>query len=401
MNGIKSNMKLLAAVGVLILISLACGELDINIESPSTEVMETATQTPVVEVFTPTPPSGRDWLSLASRLDTEVPQVLAGLFYRQGDSLYLVDRAGIPLEVAIGISDASLSPDLSQLVYTSQEEDLFLFDMNTGDITRLSDTPVMFERGVQWWPGRPDVVVYNMIPSEELGPWAGYLGAYDLTDGEPRTLDTVSNSYNGFALSPDGRAILYDDGGMPVLYTWGAGVTKLNLENRGYVYSNYHAPAWSPDGSRVAFVAVGYDENSESGASQAAVVIYRLVDGQIEIRHEYELYGMRGEPELTWSPDGQYIAVTTPGDATTGNGPVSLWVLSMAGEADRYLGYSTNPVWSPDGHYLVYINWPDFGTEQGSFQQDAHVTMMQTGLWEPQEVPDLLGSTLMGWYEIP
>ena len=190
MNGIKSNTKLLVALGVLILISLACGQLDINIEAPSTEVIETETQTPAVETFTPTPPSGRDWLSFASRLEAQVPQVLAGLFYRQGDSLYLVDKQGIPAEVASGISDASLSPDLSRLAYSSQEEDLFLYDMNTGDITRLSDTPAMFERNIHWWTGRPDEIVYNMIPSEELGPWAGYLGAYDLKTGEPRTLDT-------------------------------------------------------------------------------------------------------------------------------------------------------------------------------------------------------------------
>jgi Tol biopolymer transport system component len=321
--------------------------------------------------------------------------------YRLGDNLYLVDRNGMPMVVASQIYDASLSPDLSRLAFASNEEDLFVRDLNTGEVTQLTDTPDTLERGVEWWQARPDVIVFNEMPAESLGPWAGFLGAYEFQSGELRTLDTVSDSYNGFAVSPNGNAILYDDAGEPVIYTWGGGVTKLNLKSHNFIYENYHAPTWSPDGTRAAFVAVGYDENSTSGASQAAVVIYRLSDGQVELRHEFELYGLRGEPQIAWSPDGNYLAVTTPGDPTIASGPVSLWVISMLGEDDRLLGYSTDPIWSPDGKYLIYVHWPDFGSEQGSYQQDAHVTYLETGVWNPQEVPDLLGSSLMAWYPLP
>lgn len=401
MNRIKRNLIPFGILGMLVLVSLACGELNINIGTPVAEEIETVTVTPAVELFTPTPPSGTDWFSFANRADVQLPEALAGLFYRSDDTLYLVDGKGVPIEAASQIYVAALSPDLSRLAFASNEEDLFVRDLNTGEVTQLTDTPDTLERGVEWWPSRPGVLVFNHMPEESLGPWAGFLGAYDFQSGEIRTLDTVSDSYNGFAVSPDGQAILYDDAGEPIIYTWGGGVTKLNLQSHDFIYQNYHAPTWSPDGSKVAFMAIGYDENSTSGASQAAIVIYRLSDGQVELRHEYELYGLRGEPQMTWSPDGNYLAVTTPGDASIASGPVSLWIISMLGEDDRFLGYSTDPIWSPDGRYLIYIHWPDFGTEQGSYQQDAHVTFLETGVWNPQEVPELLGSSLMAWHQIP
>lgn len=401
MNRIKRNLIPFGILGMLVLVSLACGELNINIGTPVAEEIETVTVTPAVELFTPTPPSGTDWFSFANRADVQLPEALAGLFYRSDDTLYLVDGKGVPMEAASQIYVAALSPDLSRLAFASNEEDLFVRDLNTGEVTQLTDTPDTLERGVEWWPSRPGVLVFNHMPEESLGPWAGFLGAYDFQSGEIRTLDTVSDSYNGFAVSPDGQAILYDDAGEPIIYTWGGGVTKLNLQSHDFIYQNYHAPTWSPDGSKVAFMAIGYDENSTSGASQAAIVIYRLSDGQVELRHEYELYGLRGEPQMTWSPDGNYLAVTTPGDASIASGPVSLWIISMLGEDDRFLGYSTDPIWSPDGRYLIYIHWPDFGTEQGSYQQDAHVTFLETGVWNPQEVPELLGSSLMAWHQIP
>lgn len=402
----NSNRKrtLLGILGLLIFVSLACGELNINIETQEPGSTTNNVETPVVDEpvgETPDVPTGLAWLSSAAHADVQLPEMLGGLLYRINDTLYLVDGSGTPVVVANGLYDATLSPDLTRLAYASQEEDLFLMDMNSGEISRLSDTPLLLERGASWWPGRPDVLVYNMTPAEDLGPWAGYLGAYDLQAGELLTLDTVSSSYNGFVLSPDGRAILYDDAGEPVIYTWGAGVTKLSLSNHGLMYTSYYSPAWSPDGSRVAFLAVGYDENSTSGASQAAVVIYRMVDGQVEVRHEYELYGMRGAPQLAWSPDGKYLAVTTPGDANSPDGPIALWVLSMDGGEERYLGYATDPIWQPDGQHLAFILWPDFGTEQGSYQQDAHVTLVEPGVWEPQEVPELLGASLMEWHALP
>jgi Tol biopolymer transport system component len=252
---------------------------------------------------------------------------------------------------------------------------------------------------VQWWAARPGVLVFNQTPQDEGGWWAGYLGAIDLATGERMDLDMLSSSYSGFVLSPDGRTILYDDAGSPVLYRWDEGIVRLYMPDYGLDYTRYAAPAWSPDGSLSAFYAT---RQGIEGTTEAAIVLVNLQTGQARELHPHQSFGQRGAPEIAFSPDGKWLAVVNPGEAeTVQNGPMSLWVLAVDGSSETYLGYGTGPVWSPTGDKLLFTLWPPVGSGGGSFQEDAHITLTVAGEWALQEMDPMVGSTLFDWVALP
>lgn len=397
------------AAAVLALSALACGELSVGIETPDGEqtsiedsVSATLTSQAPTETVEPTAVP-LSWMDSAAQADYSLPAELAGLVYRQGDNIWLAADDSNPLVVAADVFYAQLSPDLTKLVYVDsiyEEENLVLLDLNTGERKNLTDTPTVMEGGMQWWPSNPDIMVFNQTPQDESGMWAGFLGAIDLKTGEHFDLDMQSRSVSGFALSPDGRTILYDDSGAPVLYLWGEGISRLDMAGYGVNYEFYRAPAWSPDGKMAAFYATR--TATDGGATEAAIVLVNFETGQAREMHPNRTIGQRGGPEIAFSPDGRWLAVVNPGEESVVNGgPMALWVMAVDGSEEHYLGYGTGPMWNPAGDTLLYTMWPLPGQSDGSFQSDAHITMIHTGEWTPQEIVPLLGSTLLSWYELP
>lgn len=402
------NFKVLVYfIGVMVISTLACGQLEVGIDTSN---ITASTDTPEATNATnpenppenqpPDVPDAQAWMETAPQAPYSVPAEFAGLVFRKDNGLWVVDEGGIPLLAAENIYDASLSPDLSQLVFPNQVEDLFLLDLNTGESIKLTDTPNILERGALWWPARPGVLIYNLMDQEELGPWSGFLGAYDLNTNEIKVLDSVSRSWHGFTLSPDGSAILYDNAGNPVVYRWGEGISTLDMTSFGINYQNYSAPAWSPDGKTVAFHAI---RNPESGGpSEAAIILVNLESGLAREIHPYQSAGQRGPAEIAFSPDGRWLAVVTHGEMEVlDTGPMALWVIAADQSEELYLGYGTGPVWSPTGNLLLFTKWPAPGTGGGSFQEDAHIMMADSAAWTTQEVAPLLGSNLLNWHPLP
>ena len=93
-----------------------------------------------------------------------------------------------------------------------------------------------------------------------------------------------------------------------------------------------HAPAWSPDGSRLAF-SVG-DVSMGGVGSSRELWLLELGSGELQ------LLGNGSEP--SWSPDDRHIAVAG----------ISI-VDSVTGDVTDS-GYGTDPEWSPDGETILY-----------------------------------------------
>lgn len=359
----------------------------------------------VPTISTPIPQTSLEptWLNTAELAGFTLPPELAGLVFRLNNQLWLVNANGQPALIGAEIYEGALAPDLTRLVYVSsiyEAEDLVLRNLNTGDEQQLTDTGSIHEGAAQWWAAQPEMLVFNQVPVDQGGPWAGYLGAVDLASGERLDLDMESASYNGFTLSPDSRTIAYDDAGSPVLYVLNEGRKPLNMADYGLDFERYAALAWSPDGQTLAFYASRISPTS--GVTEAAIVLLNLATNQTTQLHLHHSLGQRGGPEIAFSPDGQWLAAVNPGEeAMQQYGPMALWVIAVDGSNEQYLGYGTGPVWSPDSTQLLFTHWPPLGQSAGSFQQDAHTTLVKVGEWNLLDINDLLGSFLLDWYPLP
>ncbi|MGZ4289885.1 MAG: TolB family protein [Gaiellaceae bacterium] len=82
-----------------------------------------------------------------------------------------------------------------------------------------------------------------------------------------------------------------------------------------------YAPAWSPDGARIAYVSKGDLFTADADGTGAA-----------QIEHDAD--------QPAWSPNGRRIAFTRGG---------SVYTVRVDGEDERRLAPGAHPAWSPDG----------------------------------------------------
>jgi TolB protein len=131
---------------------------------------------------------------------------------------------------------------------------------------------------------------------------------------------------------------------------------NLNAQNNDLILAYDGFPAWSPDGTHIAFV---------SGRSGNYDLWVMNIDGS----NPTNLTQTPEQNELSsrWSPDGQYITyITAPlgegfYDPIAGQAYYDLWVMRRDG-TNRILlsteleGGSGNPEWSPDEQAIAFIS---------------------------------------------
>lgn len=103
------------------------------------------------------------------------------------------------------------------------------------------------------------------------------------------------------------------------------------------------SPAWSPDGSRLAYVS--FEQET------AEIYVQDLATGQRRKVASYQ--GINGAP--AWSPDGNRLALTLSQD-----GNPEIYILSLnSGQLrrlTRHPAIDTEPAWSPDGRSLAFTS---------------------------------------------
>jgi len=158
------------------------------------------------------------------------------------------------------------------------------------------------------------------------------------------------------AWSPDGSKIAFVR-----FREGGAGIWVMNADGTGLrritdggpdVDGTDLGPAWSPDGSRIAFAREGRPAKAATGNADIYVV---NADGTDVVR-------LTDDPMMeyapTWSPDGSRIAFAAYDLATGGNppSPLRLYVMKADGTDMETLGPENveGLSWSPDGTELVF-----------------------------------------------
>ena len=154
------------------------------------------------------------------------------------------------------------------------------------------------------------------------------------------------------AWSPDGTRIAFDsarddvDGEIYVMNADGTGVKRLT--NSPYFDAQ---PAWSPDGERIAFI---------SGRDGPSDIYVMNADGTGVIRLTTHFESNDWNP--TWSPDGSRIAFESNRDVDDHE----IYVIGVDGTGLTRLtyGHGGRPAWSPDGSSIAFVSYRDGGDHE-------------------------------------
>ena len=219
-------------------------------------------------------------------------------------------------------------------------------------------------------------------------------------------LTRFGKSVSNARWAPDGKAVYYLQGGQ--LYKASFADGKLGEASQlSEVEAGIDEFALSPDGSKLLYVSqvrshVGLaseygDEYDKAKAYETTDLMYRHWDHWVKtINHSFvaplsekvtaesskdllgpgeEFFELPNGPfggieQLSWSPDGKFIAYSCKrlvGTAYAFSTNTCIYIYNVeSGETTAVTtsgGYDTTPMWSPDGHYLAWLSMARDGYE--------------------------------------
>jgi len=213
-------------------------------------------------------------------------------------------------------------------------------------------------------------------------------GAYRITTQPGSDVDP--------AWSPDGSRIAFAserDGNREIYVMNANGTNPVRLTN---VFASDYRPAWSPDGTTIAFVSTR-DGNPE---------IYLMSANGTGLVRLTSQGGYDADP--TWSPDGKRIAFSSDREGSGG-----IWVMNSDGSGATRLTTNSlgdwQPAWSPDGTRIAFSRTSTGNSDIFIWNSDGSgIKQLTRGIdnaadpsWSPNGRKIVLGSVpkYCGWYD--
>ncbi len=274
--------------------------------------------------------------------------------------------SAIPIAIVpFGEPGASLPVDIAQ-VASDDLESTGLFDVL--DRTSMIATPNSPEavNYANWQAVDADNLVVGSIQPNQRGGYRLRFDILNVYQGRPiarfeinasgselrDAAHTVANliyeefiGEKGYFLSRIAYvAVTRDNGGQRYRLV----VSDYDGNNPATIYSSPDpvlSPAWSPDGSRIAYVAYDVD------AGRTSLRVQEVATG--DIREISSRPGINGAP--AWSPDGSQLAITLSFEGSPDIYKYDLRSNQLT-RLTRSPSIDTEPTWSPDGQHIAFTS---------------------------------------------
>jgi TolB protein len=254
----------------------------------------------------------------------------------------------------------------------------------------------------------PGVRAEDTLPGRLLFVKDGDLWSYE--NGTPRAMAT-GGTWSQPSWSPDGNGLAYVYRGANFADIF---VTDIQGENQTRLTNSQSTvlddndwnfrPAWSPDGTLIAFV-------SDKDSTFPVPWLMNARDGSG--RRALSMAGLQAEAvdSLAWSPDSTQLAVTIFAEP----GPTQIALIPV-GRNSRQPGQvltanpngAFDPAWSPDGTWIAYAARDGFADELSAMRADGSASqqLTQEGFrirgpaWSPDGRHLAYLSSRTGWFEV-